>query len=95
MDNYFIPSEYCPKSKDSLLHSTVHTVRCGPCGLLNPQYAESSPKPLERPRAKPIANQEIIEIEESPVAGKSRRQGVATTIPTINNFKVCIIFIDL
>ena len=101
MSNYFVPSETCPNSKEPLLHSTVLTVRCGPCGLLNPQYAKAPFNRSERPRAQPATNQEVIEITESPVASTKlvssanqhgvANHGVATMLPTVNNFKVHII----
>ena len=105
MSDYFIPSETCPNSKELLLYGTVSTVWCGPCGLLNPQFAEPAPKLPERTRSKPAANQEVIEIEESPVtATKSvssasrfglANQKSATMIPTVHQFKVYFIHAKL
>lgn len=96
MSEYFNDSEVCPKSRELLFHNTVATVRCGPCGLLNPNYEDSITKMPERNKALPVASQEIIEIDESPLATKTianvlppaKRRGLATHIPTIPNFKL-------
>ena len=98
MSDYFNPSEACPKSKELLLHSTVTTVRCGPCMLLNPNYIESPAKLPERSRVRTPAGKEVIEIEESPTPPRpipppqglppAQRRGLATQIPTLPNFKL-------
>jgi hypothetical protein len=97
MSDYFNPSDACPKSKELLFHSTVTTVRCGRCTLLNPNYAESPGKQLVGP-ARPQIEKEIIEIEESPTPPTpipppqelppAQRRGLATQIPTLPNFKL-------
>ena len=98
MSEYFNPSEACPKSKELLLHSTVTTVRCGPCTLLNPDYVESPAKLPERSRARPQVRKEVIEIEESPpvltpvpppqAIPPAQRRGLAIQIPTVPNLKL-------
>jgi hypothetical protein len=97
MSDYFNPSDACPKSKELLFHSTVATVRCGRCTLLNPNYVESPGKQLVGPAPPPI-EKEIIEIEESPTPPTpvpppqglppAQRRGLATQIPTLPNFKL-------
>ena len=94
MSDYFNPSDACPKSKELLLHSTITTVRCGRCTLLNPNHVESPGKQL----APPPIEKEIIEIEESPTPPRpipppkglppAQRRGLATQIPTLPNFKL-------
>lgn len=97
MSDYFDPSDACPKSNEPLLHSTVTTVRCGRCTLLNPNHVESPGKQLVRP-ARPPIEKEIIEIEESPTPPRpipppqglplAQRRGLATQIPGLPNFKL-------
>lgn len=97
MSNYFIPAEACPNSKDLLLHSTIVTVRCGPCGLLNPSYLEPSLELPRRAKSRSSSARDPIEIsEDSPtppsktvaniVPPAKRRGGIQ--IPTIPNFKI-------
>ena len=94
MSKFFNVSEACPKSKELLFHSTVTTVRCGRCTLLNPNYIESPGKqPVGPTRA--LIDKEVIEIEESPTTPKptqgippAQRRGLATQIPTLPNFKL-------
>ena len=92
MSEYFNDSEVCPKSRELLFHNTVTTVRCGPCGLLNPNYIEPIVKMPERSKALSIPSHEVIEIDESPIATKlippAKRRNLATQIPTIPNFKL-------
>src|SRR2546423_7785472 len=97
MSEYFNPSEACPKSKELLLHSTVTTVRCGPCMLLNPNHVSPTKLPQREKAATPI-RKEVIEIEESPPVSKSipslqavppaQRRSLATQIPSMPNFKM-------
>lgn len=96
MSEYFISSEACPKSKELILHNSVTTVRCGPCGLLNPNFIESNTVPLDRSREIPSLGQEIIGIEESPAGDKfssplifaAKRRGTGTQIPSVPNLKL-------
>jgi hypothetical protein len=91
MSDYFNPSDACPKSKELLFHSTVTTVRCGRCTLLNPNYIES-------PGKQPPIEKEVIEIDESPTPPTpipppqalppAQRRGLATQIPSLPNFKL-------
>lgn len=85
MSEYFNNLEVCPHSKELLLYNTVTTVRYGLCGLLNPNYIDT--KVLERSKTSSITSQEIIEIDESPIA-PAKRRGLATQIPTIPSFKL-------
>ncbi len=94
MSKYFNASEACPKSKELLFHSTVTTVRCGRCTLLNPNYIESPGKQPVGP-TRTLIDKEVIEIEESPTTPKptqgippAQRRGLATQIPTLPNFKL-------
>jgi hypothetical protein len=90
-DEYFNPTEACPQSRTLLEHSTVTTVRCGPCKLLNPNYKEPAVKLSERRRATPGPRSEVIELDDSPgpqTITPARRRGLATQIPTIPNFKL-------
>jgi hypothetical protein len=97
MSDYFNPSDACPKSKELLFHSTVKTVRCGRCTLLNPNYVESPGHQLVGP-ARPSIEKEIIEIEDSPTQPTpipppqnlppAQRRAPATQIPTLPNFKL-------
>jgi hypothetical protein len=97
MSDYFNPSDACPKSKELLFHSTVTTVRCGRCTLLNPNYIESPDKPLVG-LARPPIEKEIIEIESSPTQPTptsplqglppAQRRGLATQIPILPTFKL-------
>src|SRR5947209_4948409 len=97
MSDYFNPSDACPKSKELIFDSTVATVRCGRCTLLNPNYIESPGKQLVSPAQPPI-EKEIIEIEESPTPPRpipppqglppAQRRDLATQIPTLPNFKL-------
>jgi hypothetical protein len=63
-DLYFNLGEVCPASRKYILHSTVTTVRCGHCGLLNPNFDASTNR---KPRPSGI---EIIDLEASPVISK-------------------------
>jgi hypothetical protein len=97
----FNADEVCPESRVYLHHNTITTVRCGRCGLLNPNQCTPPPR---RERARPSPGQEIISLDESPeqpkpvpapegVPGPSKRrgaptQGLATIIPTIPDFKL-------
>lgn len=63
MPDYFIPNEFCPKSKELLKHSDITTVRCGSCGFLNPDYTESPIKLPERDITIPF-DREIIALDE-------------------------------
>ena len=95
MSDYFNPNEACPKSKELLYHSTVTTVRCGRCTLLNPNY--ESPDNKQQVRGPP--ERVTIEIEDSPAnpisIGSPKgllpavRRGLATQIPSLpSDFKV-------
>ncbi len=96
MSEYFVSSEVCPKSKELVLHTSITTMRSGPCGLLNPNFIKSEPISLDRGRSIPSSGQEIIEIEESPTGNKfssplivpTKRRGTATQIPSIPNLKL-------
>jgi hypothetical protein len=95
-DIYFNLDEVCPVSRDYIYHSTVTTVRCGPCGNLNPNYVTLPAKLPERGRAKPAPESEVIEIMDSPADSKLALQGIppahrralATQIPGIPDFKL-------
>ncbi len=96
MSQYFVSSEACSKSKELVLHNSIITVRCGSCELLNLNFIESEPLPLDRGRAIPTLGQEIIKIEESPAGNKfssplivsAKWRGTATQIPSIPNLKL-------
>jgi hypothetical protein len=70
MSDYFNTNEACPKSKELLYHSTVITVRCGRCALLNPNY-NGSPDNKQQARGRagppPTSERVIIDIEDSPI----------------------------
>lgn len=95
MSEYFNPSKVCPHSKELLSHSVVTTIRCGPCGLLNPNFDGPLAKLPEREKAKPGRDQEIIDIDDSPAPNKStvkplssaKRRGSGIQIPTLLDFK--------
>jgi hypothetical protein len=93
MSDYFNPLDACPMSRELLHHRTVTTIRCGPCGLLNPAFDASptSPKLPERRRAKPPIDAEVIDVDDSPVPKPippPQRRGLATKIPAIPDFKL-------
>src|SRR6266516_153997 len=87
------PSKSNPKGLQS--NKITVTIRCGPCGLLNPRH----PKLVERARTQPSPGTEIIEIKDSPGGPRStplpsdaaaeqdikpaRRRGLATHIPSL------------
>ena len=84
MEKHFNAEEVCPESRVLLHHSTVKSVRCGRCGLLNPNL-NSQPKP------------KLIVLEDSqqnptPAPPPTKRRAVAkslaTIIPTVPNFKL-------
>jgi hypothetical protein len=93
MSDYFNPLDACPMSRELLHHRTVTTIRCGPCGLLNPAF-DASPTSAnlpERNRAKPPVGTEVINIDNSPMSKSippAQRRGLATQIPAIPNFKL-------
>jgi len=91
MSDYFNPLEACPMSKELLHHHAVTTVRCGPCGLLNPTF-ESALAPTKVPArapAKPPLGTEIISIDDSPVPIRpAQRRGLATHVPTLPDLKL-------
>jgi hypothetical protein len=70
-DIYFNPDKVCPVSRDYIYYGTVTTVRCGPYGYLNSNYATLPAKLPERERAKPVPESEVIEIKDSPVENAS------------------------
>jgi hypothetical protein len=96
----FAPTGSCPSSLEIIDHSKVTTVRCGPCGLLNPCHS----KLVERARPQTPSATEIIEIKDSPVHHRSapphggpateqgikpaRRRGLTTHIPSIPDLKL-------
>jgi hypothetical protein len=100
MDQYFEATGSCPNSLEVIDHSKVTTVRCGPCGLLNPRHS----KLVARARARTPPSIEIIEIKDSPVDPRSapprggstaeqgikpaRRRGLATHIPSLPDLKL-------
>jgi hypothetical protein len=51
-------------SKEALYYNIVIFMRCGLCGLLNPNFVERQIKLSERARSKPSADTEIIKIKE-------------------------------
>lgn len=53
-------------SKDLILHNTVATIRCDLCGLLNPNYIETEMPERSKPLS--VTPQEIIDIDDSPIA---------------------------
>ena len=95
MSDHFNPLETCPMSKELVHHRTVMTVRCGPCGLLNPTFA-GAPTPTklpERGRVKPPLGAEVINIDDSPVPKAippAQRRRPATVVPTMPDFNLLI-----
>jgi hypothetical protein len=77
-------------SRELLHHRIVTTIRCGPCGLLNPAF-DASPKLPEHSRAKLPIDAEVINLDDSPVPKPilpPQRRGLASQIPAIPNFKL-------
>src|ERR1700735_161010 len=60
----FNVDEVCPDSREYLHHKKVKTVRCGRCGLLNPQH------PSFKAPAYPLSSSaiEITDDEDSPAS---------------------------
>jgi len=81
----------CPDSREYLHHKKVKTVRCGRCGLLNPQF--KAPAAKDNPISS--SGMEIIDVEDSPPASMppppppAKRRGTQSThIPNVPDFKL-------
>jgi hypothetical protein len=72
-DRYFEATGSYPDSLEYIDYNKATTVRCGPCGGLNPNFVYSQPRPklAERARFKPPLDTEIIEIQDSPINPRS------------------------
>lgn len=98
MEEAFDPEGVCPESRVYLLHSTVASVRCRHCGLLNPNHHTPPPPLPVRERARPPPGLKVINVEDSPlkstpsVIPPAKRRAIAaqgaTIIPTVPGFKV-------
>lgn len=98
MEEAFDAEGVCPESRIYLLHSTVTSVRCGRCGLLNPNHSTPPPPLPVREPARPRPSLEAINVEYSPLKTTpssippAKRRAVAaqeaTIIPTVPGFKV-------
>jgi hypothetical protein len=99
MDQYFEATGSCPNSLEVIDHSKVTTIRCGPCGLLNPRHS----KLVEQARARTPPSTKVIEIKDSPVDPRlapprggtaeqgikpAQRRGLATHIPSLPDLKL-------
>ena len=91
----FNVDEVCPDSREYLHHKKVKTVRCGRCGLLNPQH------PSFKAPAYPLSSSaiEITDDEDSPASKPppppppppppaKRRSTESTQIPNVPDFKL-------
>jgi hypothetical protein len=87
----FNPDEVCPDSRVYLHHNTITTVRCGWCGLLNPNLCTPT-----RERTRPPPGLNVINVDEWPtpqgiLPAKRRavtKQDPSTILATIPDFKL-------
>jgi hypothetical protein len=99
-ERYFEPIGFCLNSLKIINYSKVIIIRYSPYGLLNPRHL----KLIERVRALPSSDTEIIEIKDSPINPRSapppgyikaeqaikpaRRRSLTTYIPSLPDLKL-------